>query len=290
MKKLLSKIVAVILVAATLCFCTSCKEIENGSEIHRIKITVTLYDEDGNASDQDVYAKLYKTFAPETVAHIEELISSGYYNGVCISNVSSSYAQFGDAKVNDNDDHALNFIDQGSSVAGEFLANGWKGNKLTSDGALVLKHDADLYDSGKATVAISFSSGAFKAEKYCIFGKFVTDDGDAEADEDSWEYKSSLEKIKTLTELTKTDDGVCYYYCDADDTDVEGGEGSYNWKGQYVTYSEETGEYYKGTSVSGEVLSDEEQKDFEDKKSENSANFRIIPAKKVVIKSISIVK
>lgn len=292
MKKLLTKIAAALLVVATLCFCTSCKEIENGSEIHRVKITITLYDEDGVASTQDVYAKLYVNFAPETIEHIESLISSGYYNGTCISGISSDYAQFGDAKL--NSDGSLDFIDQGSVVKGEFLANGWKGNKLTvGNGALVLKRsDVDDYESGKATVAVTFGTSSFDAKKYCVFGMIVDDDGDADADEDSWEYKSSFEKIKTLTSLAEDDDGTRVYYCDVDDTDVSADSDAYNWQGQYVTYAKvnDTYHYYKGRSTSGEVLTDDEQSDFEDKKSDNAKNFRVIPAKSAVIESITIVK
>lgn len=286
MKKLFNKIAA-LLIVATLCFCTSCKVIKNGSVIHRIKITLSLYDSEGVVSEQDVYAELYESFAPETVAHIEKLIESGYYNGVCISGISSDYAQFGDATL--NADGTLNFKDQGSAVVGEFSKKGWVGNKLTvGDGALVLmRGDVDDYDSGKATVAITYGTSTFTADKYCVFGKIVDDDGDTEADEDSWEYKSSLAKIKTLTDLVD-DDGTRVYYCSAD-----GDEDGYNWANQYITYAKSGDEYkyFKGFSTDEkDVLSADEQSDFESKKSDNPFDFRIIPAKSVIIKSISIVK
>lgn len=287
MKNLFNKIAAALLIVATLCFCTSCKVIKDGSEIHRVKITVSLYDSEGEVSEQDVYAELYVNFAPETIAHIEELISNGYYNGVCISAISSDYAQFGDATL--NSDGTLNFKDQGATVKGEFSKNGWTGNKLTvGDGALVLtRGDVDDYNSGKATVAITYGSATFGSDKYCVFGKIVSDDGDADAEDGSWAKKSSLEKIKTLTDLVD-DDGTRVYYCSADDS-TDG----YNWAEQYVTYAKSGDEYkyFKGFSTANkDMLTEDEKSDFEEKKSANAANFRILPAKNVVIKSISIVK
>src|SRR5574344_704612 len=96
MKKLSSKIVAAFLTLLMVFSLSACAEIENGSKIHRIKITLSFYDADGVAEDADVYAKLFVNFAPKTIAHIEELINNGYYNGMCISNTGSSYAPFGD--------------------------------------------------------------------------------------------------------------------------------------------------------------------------------------------------
>ena len=289
MKNLLSKLVAALLIVATLLFCVSCKTIKDGSEIHRVKITVTLYDTDGNEHESDIYAELYVNFAPKTIAHIESLIEKGYYNGVCISNVNSDYAQFGDAKLN-SDGKTLDFIDQGSEVVGEFYNRGWKGNKLTvGNGALLLKRtDVDEYDSGKATIAVTFGSSTFSSEKYCVFGKLVDDDGDADAEDDSWAKKSSLAKMKTLTDLV-SNDGVSVYYCDKDgDKNTE-----YDWAGQYITYAKngDTYRYYKGFSTAnGDMLTDAEQIDFETKRSENALNFRTIPVKSVVIKSITLEK
>lgn len=289
MKKLLSKIVATLLIAATLLFCVSCKTIKDGSEIHRVKITVTLYDSDGNKQESDIYAELYVNFAPKTIAHIESLINNGYYDGVCISNVNTDYAQFGDAKLN-VDGKTLNFIDQGEEVVGEFSANGLVGNKLTvGNGALVLKRaHVDEGNSGKATIAVTFGSSTFSSDKYCVFGKLVDDDGDADAKDDSWAKKSSLAKMKTLTDLV-SNDGVTVYYCDVDDsTDSE-----YNWAGKYITYAKngDVYRYFKGFSTAnGDMLTDAEQVDFETKRSENALNFRTIPAKNVVIKSVTLEK
>jgi hypothetical protein len=64
---------------------TACDEVENGSKIQRIKITLQLDDE-----QVEVEAKLYVNYAPETVAHVISLIEAGYYNGKDVSNVKHS--------------------------------------------------------------------------------------------------------------------------------------------------------------------------------------------------------
>ncbi len=298
MKKILNKLVAVFLVAVLAVGFTACKEIENGSEIHRVKITLNLYDAKGNSKSCDVYAKLYVNYAPDTVAHIEKLINDGYYNGVCISGTGSAYAQFGDATL--SDDGKLSFKDQGATVKGEFEKNGHVGNPLScTSGALVLKHDvegAGRYDSGKATIAVAFSSSAFDKSAYCIFGKLIDDDGDKSADEDSLAYKSSLEKMRTLIDLTKDADGTYIYYCE----EYTAEEGKPYLGGKYYTYAKNgTGDdavyhYYKGfgnTAVAdANELTDEEETEFTSKKNAKNSVIRTLPAKSVVISKIVIVK
>ena len=298
MKRILNKLIAVLLIATLAVGLTACKEIENGSEIHRVKITLNLYDSDGNSQTCDVYAKLYVNYAPDTVAHIEKLINDGYYNGVCISGTGSAYAQFGDATL--ADDGKLSFKDQGATVKGEFEKNGHVGNPLScTSGALVLKHDAEganRYDSGKATIAVAFSSSSFDKSSYCIFGKLVDDDGDTSADEDSLAYKSSLEKMRTLIDLAKDDDGTYIYYCD----EYTAEDGKTYFGGEYYTYAKNGNDddaeyhYYKGFGNSAisdaNEISGDDLDEFTTKKNAKNSVIRAIPAKSVVISKIVIVK
>lgn len=298
MKKVLTKVIALLLTATLAFALTACKEIEDGSEIHRVKITLNLYDENGDSQTCDVYAKLYVNFAPETVAHIEKLIESGYYNGVCISGTSSAYAQFGDATL--DSEGKLNFKDQGSAIRGEFEKGGFKGNPLyCASGSLVLKRDnvgTNRFDSGKATIAVAFSSSAFDKKSYCIFGKLVDNDGDSSADEDSLAYKSSVEKMRTLMDLVKDSDGTYVYYCD----EYDQGSDEYYFGGQYYTYAKDGADedasyhYYKGFGASAvadaNVLEGDELDAFTAKKSSSDGVVRTLPAKQVVISSITMVK
>lgn len=304
MKKLLTKIICVLLLVSFTVALTACGEIENGSKITRVKLVVSFYDEDGECTDYDIYAKLYENYAPETIAHVKAKIESGYYNGTCISNVSSSYAQFGDYTL--NEDGTLNAKDQGSAIAGEFYKTGWTGNKLSSaSGALVLMRDNSVkgdekYNTGKATIAVSFSSSAFDSESYCIFGKLVSDDGDSDSDDEMLQ-KSSYGKMYTLTERISDDNGRRLYYCTkyvADETDDTE---TYDWEGKYFTYIkyDEEYHYFEGIySSESEIradknavmLSDDEAEAFEDEMSKNGSNFMNIPVLKVIIKSVTIEK
>ena len=140
MKKLLSKIISLLLVVSAMFAFTACAEVEDGSKITRVKFVVEFYDENGQATSYDVYAKLYENFAPNTIAHVKGLIEKGYYTNTCISNVTNGYAQFGDYTFGEG--LSLVAKDQGSAINGEFYKNGVTGNKLNAaEGALVLLHD-----------------------------------------------------------------------------------------------------------------------------------------------------
>ena len=306
MKKLISKIICVLLLVSFAFALTACgDEVENGSKITRVKLTVEFYDEEGVATEYEVFAKLYENFAPETVNHIKAKIESGYYNGTCISHVSSSYAQFGDYVLNDNG--TLTAKDQGESILGEFYKTGWTGNTLNAaSGALVLMRDNTVkgdakYDTGKATIAISYSASAFDSESYCIFGKLVSDDGDSES-EDEMLQKSSYGKMYALTERIADSNGRRVYYCTKYEADENADSEAevYDWEGKYFTYIEYEDEYHYFEGVyaneseirnaNAVMLSDEEADALASEISKNPANFMNIPALKVIIKTVEIVK
>lgn len=306
--KLFAKILAVMLALTALFSFASCKEIENGSKIERIKITIALEDTEGETTNYEVEAKLYVNFAPETIAHVKALIESGYYNGLDITNVASTYFQFGDYKFENG---VLNAVDgEVATVKGEFEKKGFIGNKLkVTQGAIILKRDTEgtetlsKYDTGKATLAVALSSGApFNVKEYCIFGMVVSDDGNKEADSSSMEYLSSLDKILKVKETLEDANGRKLYYCISDDTKVEeDDENAFNWEGQYFTYAEYDDEfnYFKGVltaedlldsdKVAQATLTEEEVADLKSKIG-SSANFMSIPTLTAKIVSIEFVK
>ena len=295
MNKLFAKIIAIALALTVIFSFTACSEVENGSKIERIQITL---DVDG--VEYKVEAKLYVDFAPKTIAHIKNLIKNGYYNGLDVSNATSSYFQFGDYKLENNQLVAVD--GEVSPIAGEFEKRGFVGNKLTvSQGAIILKRATEAetgskYDTGKATIAIALSYAApFNAKEYCVFGKVVSDDGDADADSSSVEYLSSLERLMKVKECIEDENGRKVYYCLNDDTvveDAEEDEFAKNWEGCYITYAEYEDKftYFHGNLSASELskdnmLSEEEITDLTAKLS-TSENFMHIPTVKVVIKSI----
>ncbi len=305
MNKLFAKIIAIALALTVIFSFTACSEVENGSKIERVKITLSLADSDGETTTYEVEAKLYVNFAPETIKHIKALIEKGHYNNVDITNVTNTYFQFGDYTF---DGSALTAIDGGvSAVKGEFEKNGLTGNRLTvSQGAIILKRASEgidgvsKYNTGKATLAVALSSSApFSVKDYCVFGKIVSDDGDKEADSSSMEYLSSLDKVLKVKETIEDANGRKIYFCLNDDTDLADSteeEPLYNWEGQYFTYAEYEDEfhYFKGILGSNELsedkmLSEEEARDLASKIS-SEANFMNIPALTAKIVKIELVK
>ena len=302
MKKLFAKLVAAVLTLVTLFSLSACGEVELGSDIERIKITITLENADGVSTDYEVEAKLYVNFAPETFKQVKGLIENGYYNGADITNLTSTYFQFGDYSLSGG---TIGAAKDGNvqTVKGEFENNGLVGNKLSvSQGSIILKRDnvgskgVSKYNTGKATLAVALSSSApFTVKDYCVFGQIVSDDGNKEADSSSVEYLSSLEKIMKVKDCLQDANGRKIYYCVKDESKAEDDDFVTNWQGQTFTYAEynDVFHYFKGVvsdfnnaeAVNAAMLTDAEADDLASKLT-TADNFRYIPVLKAVIKSI----
>lgn len=313
MNKILGKIIAFALAAVCVLSLVGCSEVKNGSKIERIQIEVEYTDAEGNKNSFTAEAELYLNFAEKTIAQFKKLIADGYYKNVDITNATSGYVSFGDYKF--DADGKFTAIDQNVPyVEGEFLNNGHVGNRLTaSAGALILKRSSEAgkngeskYDTGKATIAVCLGSSAFSADEYCVFGMLRTDDNDSSADEDSFEYLSSLGRMQKLATLESTEAGEKVYYCISDKTDDSTSTESdpvYNWKklSEYVTYGKYSEEmsYYKGKFSFEDIaagraedakMTDEEREDFVSKLTGNDAEFYTLPVYSAVIKSVSLLK
>lgn len=290
MKKVISILTTLVLSFALVCSLGACKEIDNGSEIKRVNFVLDFYDENGEINTTTVTAKLYVNFAPKTIEHIMNLISDGYYDGLCISNVTSSYAQFGDYKMDEAGKLQAADADV-KTIDGEFQRAGVTGNRLSvSDGSILLKHGGKNYNDGKATLVVCFSTSApFDAEEYCVIGKFVSDDADTKADSSSLEALTSLGKIKKIAGLVSSDDGRKILYNKTEN--------------KYYTYDEyeEEKNYYNGLLTQeeissgthqGEVLTAEEVTELEKslQATDGKVEFFTIPVNKVIVKSASLVK
>lgn len=297
MKRIISIFITLALSLALVFSLGACKEIDLGSEIKRVNFVLEFYDENGESETTTVTVKLYTTFAPETTKHILDLVEDGYYNGLCVSNVTSSYAQFGDYKF--GDDGKLVRVDEKiSTVKGEFHNAGTTGNRLSlSEGVLLLNRDKGN-DSGKASLVACLSTSApFDADDYCLLGKFVSDDADSEADSSSIEALTSLGKIKRLANLVSSDSGKKFYYVVNDSSETD------SLTGKYFTYDgyEDEMYYYDGLFSESDiqkgekqsfVLSDDEVTALEKKLNSGDGKFEYItlPVYNVIIKSASLAK
>lgn len=302
MKRIICVLTTLVLTFAMVLSLSACgKEIENGSEITRVNFEIEFYNENGEVKNATtVTAKFYTTFAPKTTAQLIELINKGYYDGVCVSNVSSTYAQFGDYKLNEKGE--LVPYGDAKSVDGEFYNNGLSGNRLTmKEGTLFLMHDKGqsetAYNSGKATIGVCFSSSApFEAENYCLFGQLLSDDGDSSADKDSLERLTSTEKAKKIADALATENNTKVYYVVKDENDDA-------FSGYYTYFEEDDGtnSYYKGLFTEeqlkaennpAEKLTDEEVTAFQKRVSstDNKFEYYNLPVNKIIIKKASVVK
>ena len=102
MKRIASIITTLVVTMVLIFSFAACKEIESGSRIQRVSFDIEFYDGEKSTDTVTVTAKLYLDIAPETTKQIIDLIESKYYDGLCVSNVSSSYAQFGDYAFDGN--------------------------------------------------------------------------------------------------------------------------------------------------------------------------------------------
>lgn len=295
MKKLLVSLLTVLVAATCVFTMAGCSDnVKLGSKVQKIKMTLEVYDASGAVTETtDVYMELYLNFAPESTAHVIKLVNEGYYNGTCVSNVTSTWMEFG-AYAYDTEGNFKQMDYNGEAVKGEFINNGLQGNKLsTTRGAIVFKRDYDdnttedavsKYDTAKATMAICFSSSAsstFDSKSYCILGLVLSDDANEDADTDL-EKKSSIEKLATLTEYqTVKDDNdntvTTYYY-------EKTGEFYTKW-----TDSESAEHYCEGAEIDADAeLTGKALEDYKKLFNDNKNYFLVVPSVKLVIKSMSV--
>ncbi len=292
-KRIITLIVSIVLLFSVLSL-TACSEIENGSKVERMTMTLDFYDASGVVVDtKDVNIKLFVTYAPKTTAHFISLCEQGYYDGLCISNIQSSWMEFGGYTYNENGEFVPKAY-SGEAIKGEFVKNGhkWTGNTFPSQsGSIIMKRDystndnADKkYDTAKATVIITFDTvTTFSEQDYCVFGAVCVDDADKNpASSDSISTSvvnrtglSSLDILRTVSSLTTDEDGVRTYFYEKDSS--------------FYTAKTEDGEtrYYKGVEISESAeIEGDDLTEFKETLSDNANYFLTIPYTKVVIKSI----
>ncbi|MBE5743006.1 MAG: hypothetical protein E7360_06825 [Clostridiales bacterium] len=306
MKRLFKGVMAICIAVCCIFSVTACDEVKNGSKIKTVTITF-----DVNGKEEAIDFELYLNLAPATIEHFEYLATKNYYNDTVVSNINK-YIEFGawygdkGAYVSKYADGATvgysSIIDSaytsgktiGSSktdarynadgtIIGEFARNGYSGNSLDLSGALVLKRDVSSendelsYNTGKATMAVTFGSGGYFSSKdvFAIIGKVVTDDATDGKD-------SSYERLQTIMEdYAEDDDGNVYYFYTGDvDTDGVGNYFMYTEDGEYLA-KDDTGAFtVELTTENNEDL----LKDFAD----NADSLKTIPYGDVIIKVKSI--
>ena len=305
MKKKILSLLIVAMLAVSAFAVAGCSEIENGSKIERMIVTLAFYDADNElVEEKDVQIKLYTNFAPKTVAAFKKLCEDGFYNGTCVYNIQSNWLEFGkyefgsDGKLSVTGDYK-----NAAAIAGEFEKNGWKGNKLSvSRGAIIMKRDYDdekvegqKYDTAKGAVIVALGSPSnFSADKYCVFGMVDTDDIDSNPSSEQVDSSlvnlsgiSSYGIIYTVRSLRETDEGTVTYYYDRAYDDAES---EYAFEAGYYTKAEDdegNNVYYRGTTISDDnMIEGDEETAFIKLLGDQSAYFYVLPYTRVIVKSI----
>ena len=293
MKKFFVSILTII-IATTCVFAVSCSDnVKNGSKVQKVEMTLQVYNATGEVEDTiTAYFELYLNFAPESTAHIINLINEGFYNGTCVSNVNANWMELGQYQFDAEDKMVEKEYNYGT-VIGEFLNNGLKGNRLTtSKGSIIFKREYDdntvdtdqsKYDTAESTLAFCFtasSASTFNANSYCVLGKVLDDDATPDADNDL-DKKSSIDKLVTLADYkeTKVDNQtITTYYYEK--------EGKY-----YTKWLDEDGvtRYAEGDEVNMDaVLSGTQLEEFNELFNDNTNYFLVVPSVKIVIESMKL--
>ena len=307
MKRLFKGVIALCCALTCILGASSCATVKDGSKIQTVAIT---FEVDGK--QEVINFELYLNFAPGTIDHFTYLSNQGYYTDTVVSNVKG-HIEFGayylnngsfKSKYDEDATKSYNSIissyatadkyvgpekdpryNEDYTVVGEFTNNGFAGNTLGLDGALVLKRDINTedgglsYDSGKATMAITFGADDYFTSKneFAIIGMVVTDDEKGSKD-------SSYDRLKDLMkEYAEDENGNIYYYY------TYGGEVK-NTLGNYFMYSDD-GKYYAKDDA-GHYTVEVDETEYEEllkEMTENPENLRTIPSEEVEIKIVSIV-
>lgn len=291
MKNLLRSIIAIISVLCISLGVISCSKIKGKSKVEEVTVTISV-----NGTMHEFKFDLYLNYAGGTIEHFKHLATSNYYTNSAVSNVNG-HVEFGAYKFADNGAFRSKDTDytslitptymadkylyygkdknemkdypryRGGCIVGEFASNGYTGSDLNFDGALVLKRDVDTeisanaYNTGKATMAVTFGTGDYyftSPSEFAIIGMISKEDGDATT--------SSYARLKKImTDYAEDSNGNVYYYYtlgtaeyyeslneEHEDVEIAG-------YGHYFMYDKEESCYRWDSNGDGKVNNDDEK-------------------------------
>ena len=330
MKKLLKRICAAFLAAATVFCFASCGKgvVKDGSKIEKMTVTLEYTDTDDKAQTLKVEIELYMNYAPATIDHVKYLASKGYYNGTIVSDLKTNHIEFGEFYLDNgerksrydenaklaytsiiNSDYVSgktiangkrNRYTATGSIVGEFRANGISSSKTltVSDGTLVLKRDTLTYDSdgghdtAKGTLALVTGSDSYytNVESGYTAAQCFAVIGKIT------KGKDTLKKLITdADKYVKDTNGSTTYYFDYENCVDKNDKDSETLYEQFeslghVFVKDSEGKY---TAVGGETpieITSDDYSDVLSKLNGNSKYLRAIPYKTITIKSVSLSK
>lgn len=330
MKKLLKRICAAFLAAATVFCFASCGKgvVKDGSKIEKMTVTLEYTDTDDKAQTLKVEIELYMNYAPATIDHVKYLASKGYYNGTIVSDLKTNHIEFGEfyldngerkSRYDENAKLAYTSIINSDYVSGKTIANG-KRNRYTATGSIVGEFRANGISSSK-TLTVSDGTLVLKRDtlSYDVDGGHDTAKGTLALVTGSDSYYTNVESGYTAAQcfavigkITKGKDTLKKLITDADKyvKDTNGSTTYYfdyencvdkNDKDSETLYEqfESLGHLFvkdsegKYTAVGGETpieITSDDYSDVLSKLNGNSKYLRAIPYKTITIKSVSLSK
>lgn len=179
MKKILSFILILAVLALSLCACSGDPtETPTGEPgVHHVVMKLAGYG--------DVTIELYEDIAPITVAHFLDLVRSGYYDGTKISRVQVGFVIQGGQGAGTN------------TIKGEFAANGVE-NSLSHTKGVISMARSTASDSASDQFFISIDDACAQScdGGYAAFGKVI----------------KGMDRIDKLVEDAMAQPDYAYYY------------------------------------------------------------------------------
>lgn len=134
-----------------------------------------------------VTAYLFSSYAPNTVNNFISYVNKGFYNGKTFGEVTLSYSDSGTPnkgriicggyKRNADGDLTYELAQGAKPIAGEFLENGYEGNKLSNTaGVIGMLHGANANDATTDFYILPFDDVALDG-RYAAFAKITDETG-----------------------------------------------------------------------------------------------------------------
>ena len=110
---------------------------------------------------------LYPEYAPQTVENFVELVNDGFYDGVGFHRVVDGFMAQG------GDPDGTGMGGSGTTIKGEFAANGFKQNTLSHKRGVISMARSQDYDSASSQFFIMHKDAPHLDGGYAAFGKVV---------------------------------------------------------------------------------------------------------------------
>ena len=128
------------------------------------------------ADGREINLVLYRKYAPETVENFIRLAKEGYYDGLCLSDVTSSKIMAGDYEIDDRgaDSYTVKETESRPTIYGEFYNNGYIVQNLPLKhvlGTISMWRDSDVKDSASTTFFLCATDISDYDKNYAAFGE-----------------------------------------------------------------------------------------------------------------------